>query len=94
MGEGVRVRELPNDKGNRLLWIVRRCSGSGGDVAASADGAALRAGMDIAQIATVAFTSPDRVRDVINKFNDDGFESLYPRYVGGRPQRLRRAKVA
>jgi Homeodomain-like domain len=33
----------------------------------------------------VAFTSPDRVRDVINNFNDNGFESLYPRYAGGRP---------
>jgi transposase len=43
-------------------------------------------GMDIAQIARVAITSPDRVRDVINNFNDDGFESLYPRYAGGRPR--------
>jgi transposase len=42
-------------------------------------------GMDITQIARVAFTSPDRVRDVINNFNDNGFESLYPRYAGGRP---------
>ena len=42
-------------------------------------------GMDVEQIARVAFTSPDRVRDVINNFNDDGFESLYPRYAGGRP---------
>src|SRR6202451_1120155 len=42
-------------------------------------------GMDVAQIAKVAFTSPDRVRDVINNFNEDGFESLYPKYAGGRP---------
>jgi transposase len=42
-------------------------------------------GMDVAQIAKVAFTSPDRVREVINNFNDDGFESLLPRYAGGRP---------
>ena len=33
----------------------------------------------------MAFTSPDRVRDVINNFNDNGFESLDPRYAGGRP---------
>jgi hypothetical protein len=26
--EGLRVRELANDEGNRLLRIVRRCSGS------------------------------------------------------------------
>jgi len=42
-------------------------------------------GMDVAQIAKVAFTSADRVRGVINNFNDDGFDSLYPRYAGGRP---------
>jgi len=42
-------------------------------------------GMDVAQIAQVAFTSPDRVRAVINNFNDDGFDSLVPRYSGGRP---------
>ena len=42
-------------------------------------------GMDVAQIAKVAFTSADRVREVINNFNDDGFDSLYPRYAGGRP---------
>jgi transposase len=42
-------------------------------------------GMDVEAIAKVAFTSPDRVRDVLNNFNDDGFDSLYPRYAGGRP---------
>ncbi len=43
-------------------------------------------GMDVEQIAKVAFTSPDRVRDVINNFNDDAFDSLYPKYAGGRPR--------
>jgi transposase len=42
-------------------------------------------GMDPARIAGVTFTSPDRVRDVIHNFNTDGFDSLYPRYKGGRP---------
>jgi transposase len=42
-------------------------------------------GMDVAQISKVAFTSPDRVRAVLHNFNTDGFESLYPRYTGGRP---------
>src|ERR1700760_1724378 len=42
-------------------------------------------GMDVAGIAKVTFTSPDRVREVINNFNDDGFDSLYPKYAGGRP---------
>ena len=31
-------------------------------------------GMDVAQIAKVAFTSPDRVRAVLHNFNDDGFD--------------------
>jgi transposase len=41
--------------------------------------------MDASQIARVTFTSPDRVRDVLHNFNLDGFDSLYPRYGGGRP---------
>ncbi len=41
--------------------------------------------MDVAAIAKVAFTSADRVREVINDFNEDGFDSLYPKYSGGRP---------
>jgi hypothetical protein len=42
-------------------------------------------GMDVAAIAKVAFTSEDRVRDVIRNFNADGFNSLYPQYKGGDP---------
>jgi transposase len=83
--EGLRVRELANDEGNRLLRIVRRCSGSVVTWRRAQMVLLSAQGMDIAQIARVAFTSPDRVRDVINNLNDDGFESLYPRYAGGRP---------
>jgi transposase len=42
-------------------------------------------GLDVAGIAKVTFTSADRVREVINNFNADGFDSLYPKYAGGRP---------
>ncbi len=42
--------------------------------------------MDVEKIAKVSFTSPDRVRDVINNFNRAGFDSLYPRYASGRPR--------
>ncbi len=42
-------------------------------------------GMSVPQIAGLAFTSEDRVRDVLHYFNADGFGSLYPRYAGGRP---------
>ena len=45
-------------------------------------------GMDAAAIAKVAFTSEDRVRDVIRNFNADGFDSLYPKYRGGRPPKF------
>ena len=41
-------------------------------------------GMYMAVIAKVAFTSKDRVRDVIRNFNADGFGSLYPKYRGGQ----------
>jgi transposase len=39
-------------------------------------------------IAKVAFTSEDRVRDVIRNFNADGFDSLYPKYRGGHPPKF------
>ena len=45
-------------------------------------------GMDVAGIARVAFTSKDRVRDVIHNFNADGFSSLYTKYKGGRPSKF------
>jgi transposase len=86
--EGIRVREITNEEGNRLLQIVRRSSGSvvrwrrAQMVLLSAQG------MDVAQIAKVAFTSPDRVRAVLHNFNDDGFDSLAPKYAGGRPPKF------
>src|SRR5690348_8669386 len=45
-------------------------------------------GMDVPAIAKVAFTSEDRVRDVIRNFNADGFDSLYPKYRGGHPPKF------
>ena len=41
--------------------------------------------MSVPQIARLAFTSEDRVGDVLHNFNADGFDSLYPRYAGGDP---------
>ena len=47
----------------------------------------------------MAFTSEDRVRDVIRNFNADGFGSLYPKSKGGRlpkfslPQRREFRKI-
>ena len=41
--------------------------------------------MAVAGIAKVMSTSADRVREVINNLNADGFDALYPKYAGGRP---------
>src|SRR5437588_7144285 len=86
--EGLRVRELSNDEGNRLLRIVRRSSGSVVTWRRAQMVLLSAQGMDVAGIAKVAFTSEDRVRDVIHNFNADGFGSLYPRYQGGRPPKF------
>ena len=88
MAERVRVREITNVEGNKLLSIVRRGTGSvvrwrrAQVVLWSAQG------MDVPQIATIAFTSEDRVREVIHNFNADGFDSLVPKYSGGRPPKF------
>jgi len=83
--DGIRVREISNEEGNRLLRIVRRSSGSVVTWRRAQMVLLSAQGMDVAQIAQVAFTSPDRVRAVIHNFNDDGFDSLVPKYAGGRP---------
>jgi len=83
--DGIRVREITNEEGNRLLRIVRRSSGSVVTWRRAQMVLLSAQGMDVAQIAQVAFTSPDRVRAVIHNFNDDGFDSLVPKYAGGRP---------
>lgn len=85
MREGIRVRELENDEGNRLLRIVRRSSGSVVTWRRAQMVLLSAQGMDVGQIAKVAFTSEDRVRAVLHNFNADGFDSLYPKYAGGRP---------
>ncbi len=88
MAERVQVRELSGAEGNKLLGIIRRGSGSvvrwrrAQIVLWSAQA------MDVPAIARIAFTSEDRVRVVIHNFNADGFESLAPKYSGGRPPKF------
>lgn len=82
---GLRVREVSDDEGNRLLRMVRRTSGSVVTWRRAQMVLLSVQGMDVATIAKVTFTSPDRAREVINNFNADGFDSLYPKYSGGRP---------
>ena len=80
----MRVREIDDDEGRRLVRIIRRGSGSVVTWRRAQMVLLSAQGMDAAAIARVAFTSEDRVRDVIRNFNADGFNSLYPRYKGGR----------
>ena len=65
MAERLRVREIDDDEGRRLVRIVRR--GSGSVVTWRRAQMVLLSAqcMDAAAIAKVAFTREDRVRDVI-----------------------------
>lgn len=100
MAERVRVREIDDEEGNQLLRIIRRGTGSVVTWRRAQMVLLSAQGMSVARIAEVAFTSEDRVRDVIGNFNTDGFDSLYPKYRGGRPptftpeQRLEIKKIA
>ena len=80
----MRAREIDNDEGRRLVRIIRQGSGSVVTWRRAQMVLLSAQGMDAAAIAKVAFTSEDRVRDVIRNFNADGFDSLYPKYRGGR----------
>src|SRR5690242_14738274 len=86
--ERLRVREIDDDEGRRLVRIIRRGSGSVVTWRRAQMVLLSAQGMDVAAITKVAFTSEDRVRDVIRNFNADGFSSLYPKYKGGRPPKF------
>ena len=92
--ERLRVREIDDDEGRRLVRIIRRGSGSVVTWRRAQMVLLSAQGMDVAAIAKVAFTSEDRVRDVIRNFNADGFGSLYPKYKGGRPPKFTLAAAA
>jgi transposase len=81
----VELRPITDDEGNRLLRIVRRSSGSVVTWRRAQMVLLAAQAMPVPQIAKVAFTSEDRVREVIHNFNADGFDALYPRHRGGRP---------
>ena len=88
MAERVRVREIDDDEGRRLVRIIRRGSESVVTWRRAQMVLLSAQGMDVPSIAKVAFTSEDRVRDVIRNFNADGFSSLYPKYRGGHPPKF------
>jgi hypothetical protein len=86
--ERVQVREIDDDGGQRLVRIIR--GGSGPVVTwRRAQMILLSAqGRNAAAIAKVAFTSEDRVRDVIRNVSADGFGSRCPKYKGGHPPKF------
>ncbi|WNV82944.1 IS630 family transposase [Umezawaea sp. Da 62-37] len=86
VADRVRVREIDQDEGGRLLRIVRRGTGSVVTWRRAQMVLLSAQSMAAAKVAEVTFTSADRVRDVIHNFNADGFDSLYPKYSGGRPR--------
>ncbi len=83
MADRVQVREISDEEGDRLLRIVRRDSGP--VVTCCRAQIVLLSGqaMDVAQIPQVTFSSSDRA-GCDHNFNSEGFDSLEPRYKGGR----------
>ncbi|GGW25463.1 hypothetical protein GCM10010381_06390 [Streptomyces xantholiticus] len=74
MAERVQVRGVDGDEGRRLLRITRRGTGSVVTWRRAQMVLLSAQGIPVAKIAEVAFTSADRVRDVIHNFNADGFD--------------------
>ncbi|MCX4808142.1 helix-turn-helix domain-containing protein [Streptomyces sp. NBC_01214] len=82
----VRVQEIGDDEGQRLLRIIRLGTGSVVTWRRAQVVLSSAQGISVAEVVTVTFTSPDRIRNVLHNFNADGFDSLYPKYKGGRPR--------
>ena len=92
MSERVRVRRLSDDEGRQLQRIVRR---GGGKTMVSVVRyrramvvLASAGGNTVEVIARLVQTSPDRVREMIHRFNELGMRSLDPKWAGGRPRRI------
>jgi hypothetical protein len=85
VAERVRVREIDDDEGRRLVQIVRRDSWSVVTWRRAQIVLLSAQVMDVAAIAKVVFTSEDRARDVIHNFNADGSAPCTPDTgAGGR----------
>src|SRR5437899_381154 len=86
VAERVRVREIDDEEGQRLLRIIRRGTASVVTLRRAQMVLLPAQGLPVAKIAEVTFTSA--VREVIHNFNADGLDSLDPKYSGGRPKRF------
>jgi transposase len=91
MAERVRVRRLSDVEGQELQRIVRRGGRSDRSIVKWRRAMVVLAsagGNDVATIARLVQTSPDRVREMIHRFNDLGMRSLDPQWAGGRPRQI------
>lgn len=81
------VRELFPHEGQRLKRLSRRAKHASTRQRASILLASATL-MSVSQIARMWMTDEEHVRRVIHDFNERGFESLRPRFGGGRPRRI------
>src|SRR4249919_2927092 len=91
MAERVRVRRLNDAEGRELQRIVRRGGKSDRSIVKWRRAMVVLAsagGNDVATIARLVQTSPDRVREMIHRFNHLGMRSLDPQWAGGRPRQI------
>src|SRR5215217_4177702 len=91
MSKPVRVRRLNDAEGRELQRIVRRGGASDRSIVKWRRAMVVLAsagGNDVAAIARLVQTSPDRVREMIHRFNDLGMRSLDPQWAGGRPRQI------
>ena len=89
MAKRVQVRRLNDAEGRQLQQIVRRGGKTDRSIVKWRRATVVLAsagGNDVAAIARLAQTSPDRVREMIHRFNDLGMRSLDPQWAGGRPR--------
>jgi transposase len=91
MAERVKVRRLNDAEGRELQRIVRRGGRTDWSIVKWRRAMVVLAsagGNDVAAIARLVQTSPDRVREMIHRFNDLGMRSLDPQWAGGRPRQI------
>ena len=92
MSKRVQVRRLSGEEGAKLQRIVRR---GGGNTMVSVVQyrramvvLASAGGNTVEVIARLVQTSPDRVREMIHRFDEVGLASLDPKWAGGRSRRI------
>ncbi len=83
------VRELAPHEGQRLKRLSKRAKHASTRQRASILLASATL-MSVPQIARMWMTDEEHVRRVIHDFNAHGFDSLRPRFGGGRPRRISR----